>query len=105
MSDSNDVLNNFMTNKNREALGEKADTVEEKDDNFLAEPEKMKQTFTGETSSNESDKAYMYARRALSLILTIPILMGGIASLFYLLLKSGPYVLNFAKTLIIKFFS
>lgn len=99
MSTSNEILNNYMTNKNKEALGEKVKSEAKADDNFLADPEKTMNTFKGESSSN-SDNGLLMARRIMNTFLTIPILIGGIFSAFYLVLKLGPAILRFIKSLL-----
>ena len=86
MPDADDIINSFMVNKNKEALGEKIESESVVDDNYLSEGEKVKETFTGETPSN-SDNGLLMARRILNTFIAIPILLGGIFSAFYIILS------------------
>ncbi|MBO4957015.1 MAG: hypothetical protein J6C50_04230 [Rickettsiales bacterium] len=101
METSDEILNNFMVNKNKEALGEKVEKEAEINDNFLGEVDKAMNTFTGESPSN-NDNGLLAARKALSAFLTIPIVMGGLFSAFYIVLKLGPSVLNFIRKLFLR---
>ncbi|MBR2141016.1 MAG: hypothetical protein IJ853_01545 [Rickettsiales bacterium] len=99
MPDADDIINSFMVNKNKEALGEKIESESVVDDNYLSEGEKVKETFTGETPSN-SDNGLLMARRILNTFIAIPILLGGIFSAFYIILSCGPSLLRFIKSVL-----
>lgn len=96
MSDSNDILNSFMSNKNKEALGEKVEGEQIIDDNFLTDPFKATNTFKGESMSN-NDQGLLMAKKTLNVFLQIPIIIGGIFSAFYIVMKLGPTILNLIK--------
>ena len=96
MSSSDELLNAFMINKNKEVLGEKIEQKTEKNDNFLNEITGATNRFMGESISN-SDNSVLVAKKALSAALTVPIIMGGIFSGFYIVLKVGPSVLQFIR--------
>ena len=99
MPDADDIINSFMVNKNKEALGEKIESESVVDDNYLSEGEKVKETFTGETPSN-SDNGLLMARRILNTFIAIPILLGGIFSAFYIILSCCPSLLRFIKSVL-----
>lgn len=99
MPDSAELLNNFMIDKNKEALGEKIEKVIEKNDNFDTEAPKAMNKFTGESISN-SDNGMLAARKLINTCLTIPIIIGGIFSAFYIVLKIGPAILSFIKSIL-----
>jgi hypothetical protein len=99
--DSENILSDFMSNKNREVLGEKTDTMEANNDNFLPDEVKIKKIFSGEASANNNDKAYVAARKALNMAITIPIFACALVSVFYLLLKFTPYILIIIRKLFI----
>lgn len=100
MSSSDEILNTFMINKNKEALGEKVEKQAEKNDNFLDEVAGATNRFTGESISN-NDNGVLVAKKAMSAVLTVPIIMGGIFSGFYIVLKVGPSVLHFIRRIFI----
>jgi hypothetical protein len=100
-NDSESVLGDFMNNKNKEILGEKTDEIKVNDDNFLPNEVKIKKIFSGEASTNNDDKAYAAARKVLSMAITIPIFVCALTSVFYLLLKSAPYILIVIRKLFI----
>ena len=97
MSEDNEILNSFMANKNKEALGEKVESQVVDEDNFLDDGQKAMNTFKGEAPASNNDKSLMVAKQAM-------ILVGGIVSLFYLLLKVGPMVLGFLRRIAIGLF-
>jgi hypothetical protein len=103
MPDAEEVLNNFMLVKNKEILGEKVETVIENDDNFLDDPLKTKNTFSNESISKD-DKALLVARKVMNTLFTIPIFIGGIFSVFYILIKIGPMFLSFIRGLFLGLF-
>jgi hypothetical protein len=95
-STSQDVLGEFMSDKNREALGEKADTIEANNDNFLPDEEKAKNTF-GEETVSKDDKRYLIARQALSAAVTVPLFICALISVFYMLSRVVPYMVVLVK--------
>lgn len=103
MPDTEELLNNFMITKNKEALGEKIEKKEVEDDNFLDDKNKIINTFKGESPSN-SDNGLLAAKKAMNTFLIVPILVGGIFSAFYVLLKIGPVILSFFRRLLIGLF-
>lgn len=100
MSSSDEILNAFMMNKNKEVLGEKVEKQAEKDDNFLNEVAGATNRFMGESISN-NDNSVLIAKKTMSAVLTVPIIMGGIFSGFYIVLKVGPHILNFIRKIFI----
>jgi hypothetical protein len=101
--DSDKILGEFMQKQNMGALGEKVETIEDNSDNFLPDSEKSKNNFNDGEKLNKDDTAYEVAKKTLGVALTIPILIGGLVSLFYLLIKFMPYLLFLIKKLIILF--
>lgn len=104
MSEENEMLNSFMTNKNKEALGEKIEGQINSDDNFLDEGQKAMNTFKGEAPVNSNDKTLMVAKQAMNTLIAIPILIGGIVSVFYVLMTIGPSILSFLRRIAIGLF-
>ncbi|MDR2760689.1 MAG: hypothetical protein LBB09_02475 [Rickettsiales bacterium] len=98
---SDEILSDFMSVKNKEALGEKIDGIGEKGDNFLPDQEKLKQSFTGESINSKESDAYLTARKILNMLVTAPLLLGGLFSAYYILMKILPFTVSFIK----KFFA
>jgi hypothetical protein len=94
--DSEKMLGEFMAAKNKEALGEKVPSAEKKEDNYLAENVVSTVSFTDQTISKDN-KVVALARRILTFIFTIPILIGAVSMVLYFLLKIGPSILFFIK--------
>jgi hypothetical protein len=94
---SDEILSDFMSVKNKEALGEKVAGVGEKSDNFLPEQEKLKQSFTGESINSKESEAYLMARKILNVLVTAPILIGGLVSAYYILMKTIPFAVQLIK--------
>ena len=90
-----------MSNKNKEVLGEKVVADNENDDNYLANPEIVKSSFSNESISKD-DKAAMVAKNIINTLITIPIIIGSIFFVLFLLIKIGPSILNFIRGFFIR---
>jgi hypothetical protein len=103
---SDEFLSDYMSDKNREALGEKVEGVKREDDNFLAEEVKLKQSFTEESAMEDDRVAGVYAimKRILKTSLILPLLVGALGSIFYVLVRIGPLFLSFLRKMIIGIF-
>ena len=101
MPDSEKTMSDFMSNKNKEVLGEKVIADNEKDDNYLTNPEIVKSSFSNESISKD-DKAAMVAKNIINTLITIPILIGSIFFVLFLLIKVGPSILNFIRGFFIR---
>lgn len=105
MSTSEELLNNFMHNKNKEYLGEKVEKMEKNDDdNFLDENQKAMNTFSGDSAISDDDKGEAIIRKTINTLVSSLILVCGLASAFYIISKIMPSVLQFIKRLMIGFF-
>lgn len=101
MPDSEKTMSDFMSNKNKEVLGEKVVADNENDDNYLANPEIVKSSFSNESISKD-DKAAMVAKNIINTLITIPIIIGSIFFVLFLLIKIGPSILNFIRGFFIR---
>lgn len=101
MPDSEKTMSDFMSNKNKEVLGEKVVADNENDDNYLASPEIVKSSFSNESISKD-DKAAMVAKNIINTLITIPIIIGSIFFVLFLLIKIGPSILNFIRGFFIR---
>jgi hypothetical protein len=93
---SDEILNDFMENKNKEVLGEKIENIEE-DDNFLPEKNKPLLSDNEERDSAVEEKLIPYLKHLLVTALTVPLFVGGIISGFYILMKLIPTAIEFFK--------
>jgi hypothetical protein len=98
---SDEFLNNYMSDKNREALGEKVDNIGKRDDNFLAEEVKFKQSFTDDSAIEEERGSGLYAtmKQILRASLIIPLLVSALAAVFYMIIIIGPAFLNLLRSI------
>ncbi len=101
MPDSEKTMSDFMSNKNKEVLGEKVVADNENDDNYLTNPEIVKSSFSNESISKD-DKAAMVAKNIINTLITIPIIIGSIFFVLFLLIKIGPSILNFIRGFFIR---
>ena len=101
MPDSEKTMSDFMSNKNKEVLGEKVVVDNENDDNYLTNPEIVKSSFSNESISKD-DKAAMVAKNIINTLITIPIIIGSIFFVLFLLIKIGPSILNFIRGFFIR---
>ena len=98
------TIDNFMTIQNKKVLGEKIEQPQDNNDNFLTDPNKMRQTFGEETISTRDNKAYYWLRKILNILLSLPIIVGGAVSLVYMLFKLGPYLIFLIKRIFFMIF-
>lgn len=102
MASSKD-LNEFMNKQNKQFVGEKVNTeTNNVDDNFLSEREKA-QNYDTKYSSSGNDQAYLAARKTLSTIFRIPVIIAVMASIILILLKVTPIVLGYIRQIFIIF--
>ena len=101
MPDSEKTMSDFMSNKNKEVLGEKVVADNENDDNYLTNPEIVKSSFSNKSISKD-DKAAMVAKNIINTLITIPIIIGSIFFVLFLLIKIGPSILNFIRGFFIR---
>lgn len=104
MPDSDDVMSEFMINKNKENLGEETTVVNKVDDNFLTKSDTAKSGFNDESVSKE-DKSAAMLKYVISMIMSTLILVAIVFSAFFILAKIGPSILSFLRTLVFKLFS
>lgn len=102
MAKSEDILNNFMNQQNKEFVGEisKNGGTAEIKGNELPEIQKP-QHYDADFSSSGNDRLYLAARKTISSILTIPILICGLLSFVYILLNLLPLVIEYTRKLFI----
>ncbi|MDR3079241.1 MAG: hypothetical protein LBU15_04375 [Rickettsiales bacterium] len=96
MVDPEKVLSEFMATKNREALGEKAPNIGEDDDNYMTDNRILTISFTDQSVSRD-DKAMALAKKIMTFIFAIPLLIGAMFTVLYFLLKIAPSVLFFIR--------
>lgn len=101
MTTSQELLNDFMNKQNKKFVGEKV-AVNTNDENgdFTPDVEKAKK-FDTAFNAVSGDKSYIAARRTLATILQIPIVVGGMLSLIYILMKLTPIVIGYIRKLLI----
>ncbi|MDR2778482.1 MAG: hypothetical protein LBB13_03220 [Rickettsiales bacterium] len=102
MPDPKTVLSDFMANKNKEALGEKASETEATDDNYLAD-DKVAIAGFSDGSIPKNEKALATFRRIMNIALMVPILLGAIFMVLYFLAKIGPSIIFFIRNIFIAF--
>ena len=101
MPDSEKTMSDFMSNKNKEVLGEKVVADNENDDNYLTNPESVKSRLSNDSISKD-DQAAMVAKNIINTLITIPIIIGSIFFVLFLLIKIGPSILNFIRGFFIR---
>ena len=102
MATSQELLNDFMNKQNKEFVGEKVATsgTNDNNDDFIPDAEKAKK-FDTAFNAVSGDKSYIAARKTLSTILQIPIIVGGMMSCIYILMKLTPFVIEYLRKLLI----
>ena len=98
------IVDSFMLKQNKRTLSEKIEQENNKDDNFIVNINKIRQTFGEETISSRDNKAYYWFRRILNMILSLPIIVGGVVSFLYMLFKLGPYLIFLIKRIFFAIF-
>lgn len=101
VSDSEKLMNDFMSNKNKEVLGESVVIESDNDDNYLADTSIIKSGFSNESVS-EDDKTTAVVRNIMNTMIAIPILIGSIFFVLFLVMKIGSSVLNFIRGFFIR---
>lgn len=101
MTDPEKLMNDFMSTKNKEVLGEKIHTTEGVDDNYLADTNIIKSGFSNESVS-EDDKSAVVIRNIINTLIAIPILIGTIFLILFILIKVGPSMLNFIRSFFVR---
>lgn len=101
MSDSEKLMKDFMSTKNKEILGEEITSNEDVDDNYLAENNTVKNSFSNESVSKD-DKAAAIMKNIMNTMIAVPILIGSIFLVFLLITKIGPSILNFIRKFLIR---
>jgi hypothetical protein len=104
MPDNEEVINEFMLMENKKALGEKVKkTSVSSDDNFLSDGKNILNRFsaTDNSTSPIEDKSYLIIKKTLNFIVTVPILIGGAFSFFYIIMKIWPLFFSFLRKIFI----
>ena len=97
MSNSDDLIIEFMNQRTKEVLGEKIDNRNQKSsDNFETAREKAKYYDTKSTNT-DNEKALAVAKNTLKTIMFIPLLVGGIIVLLYLIMGLIPTIIKIIK--------
>jgi hypothetical protein len=100
MPDSETVLNDFMVDKNKEALGEASSKSDIEDDNYLADNKLLSPGFSDE-SIPKDEKAVAAFYKIMRIALMVPLLLSAIFIVLYFLIKIGPSILFFIRNLFI----
>ncbi len=101
MTDPEKLMNDFMSTKNKEVLGEETSSSEGVDDNYLADNNIIKSGFSNESVS-EDDKAAAMIKNIMNTLIAVPILIGAIFLVLFIIIKIGPSILNFIRGFFIK---
>lgn len=99
MPTAEDTLADFMMNKNKQDLGESIIVEKNNNDNNLPTKEKAKYYDT-EMNNKDSDRAAAAAKQAMSILMMVPILVGGIGAFAYIIITIFPSIFNFIKSLL-----
>ena len=101
MTDPEKLMNDFMSTKNKEVLGEEVSTTEGVDDNYLADTNIIKSGFSNESVSKD-DKSAAIVRSIMNTLITVPILIGAVFLVLFVIIKIGPSVLNFVRSFFVR---
>jgi hypothetical protein len=95
-----DKLTNFMLNKDAEKKGQKVNKKEkEEEEDFLPNPKRP--TRQKIESASRNDDGILLIRKILHILVMIPIIIIGIASISYIAIKILPPIVGFIRKLII----
>ncbi|MDR1944895.1 MAG: hypothetical protein LBQ59_02120 [Candidatus Peribacteria bacterium] len=100
MSDNSELINEFMLTENKKALGEDVEkTSISGEGNSLSDTKNILNRFSTNDSatSKDADKAYLLMRKFLNFIVVVPILIAGVFSFFYIIMKLCPLFLSFIR--------
>ncbi len=101
MSDAERLMKDFMNNQNKSLIGEKVTTPEPKpEEDGLPDAQKAEHYDTS-YSDTSNDKAYLAARKIISALIKIPILLGGLAGAIYLSISLLPIIINYLRKVFI----
>lgn len=101
MATSQELLNDFMNKQNKEFIGEKVLNNESGiNGNFTPDAERAKKFDTAFNAVN-ADKSYIAAKKTLITILQIPIVVCGLLSCIFIMIKLTPIVIEYIRKLII----
>lgn len=97
MTTAEETLTDFMITQNKQDLGEEIVIEDNADNNDLPIAQRAKYYDT-EINNKDNEKAALAAKQALSLLMMVPMLLGGIGVFAYILITIFPSIFNFIKS-------